>query len=127
MSVTQPVIRDAFLPDPLVRQLEEYRLFDVLTPAYVNDGTYMWFRGNFYTLSSEDGYMYTKVGFAMKDNPFIMDPMGFILPQTLDGTWKASFTVMSGGRPMRYDIAGEDYYDTYTQLIGLYVNVVVPG
>jgi hypothetical protein len=127
MAVTQPVISDAFLPDPLVTRLQEYRFHDVLSPAYIPDGKYMCFRAGFYTLSGEDGYMYTKVGFAMAENPFLFDPMSFMTPRVLDGTWKASFTVLSGGRPTRYDVSGDNYYDTYEQFIIAYVNTVVPG
>lgn len=127
MAVTQPVISDAFIPDGPLNKLREYRFYDVLSTAYVPDGKYMWFRGNFYTLSGEDGYLYTKVGFAMAENPFLFDPMSFITPRRIDGSWKASFTVLNMGRPTRYDLTGNDYYDTWDQLISEYTNAVVPG
>jgi hypothetical protein len=127
MAVTQPVISDAFIPENLVNQLQEYRLYDVLSPAYIADYTVLFFRGSLYQLYGEDGYLYTKVGFAMKYNPFIMDPMNFQTPANIGGQWQSSYMVMKGGRPIRVEIYGDDYYNTWEQLVNSYVNTVVPG
>ena len=127
MSVSQPVISEAFLDDVNLNKLQEYRIYDVLNDSYVNDGTTIWFRGNLYTLMGEDGHLFTRVGFAMATNPFLMDPMSFSTPVIMDGTWKASFTIMSRGRPLRMDVSGEGYLDTWNSLISEYTNNVVPG
>mgnify|MGYP000032062544 CR=1 FL=1 len=127
MGVYRPVISEAFLDDTNLNKLQEYRTYDVLSSAYVGDGTYMWFRGGFWTLTGEDGYLYTKVGFAMATNPLLFGPDSFMSPQVVDGSWKASFTILYRGRPLRYDLTGMDYYDTYNQLISAYTNNVLPG
>jgi hypothetical protein len=127
MPVYQPVISEAFLDDANLNKLEEYRFYDVLSEAYVNDGTRIWFRGNLYTLNAEDGYLYTRVGFAMATNPFLFDPMSFMTPQIIDGSWKASLTVLNRGRPTRMDVSGAGYLDTWNLLISQYTNTVMPG
>lgn len=129
MGVYQPTISEAFLDETNVNILLDYRMttYDVLSSAYVGDGTYMWFRGNFYTLTGEDGYLYTKVGFAMATNPFLFDPMSFMAPQIVNGQWEASFMQMNRGRPTRYGVTGMDYRETYNLLIAAYTNNVVPG
>lgn len=127
MPVFQPVISEAFVDNANVNKLEEYRLYDVLSSAYINDGTTIWFRGNFYTLMGEDGYLYTRVGFAMATNPFLMDPMSFSTPIFMNGTWSASFTIMSRGRPTRMDVSGMSYLDAWNVLISEYTNNVMPG
>ena len=126
-GVYQPIISEAFITLDQFDTLAGYRLYDVLAGAYVNDGTIIWFRGDFYTLMGEDGYLYTKVGFAMATNPFIMDPMNFLTPVYMNGMWQSSYMVMKGGRPMRVDVYGDSYPDTWNQLITSYVNTVVPG
>jgi hypothetical protein len=127
MPVYQPVISEAFLDDANLNKLQEYRFYDVLSEAYVNDGTRIWFRGNLYTLNAEDGYLYTRVGFAMATNPFLFDPMSFMPPQIVNGQWEASFMLLNRGRPTRYGVTGSNYLDTYNLLISAYTNSVLPG
>jgi hypothetical protein len=127
MAVIQPVISEAFLDETNVNILLDYRVYDVLSNAYIGDGTTIWFRGNFYTLNAEDGYLYTRVGFAMATNPFLFDPMSFKTPRIVNGQWEASFMQLNRGRPTRYGVTGMNYYDTYNELISAYTNNVVPG
>ena len=128
MAVTQPIINEAFVSDTQLNTLQGYREWDIISPAYIGGGSYMWFRGGFFTLNGvEDGYLYTKVGFAMKNNPLILDPNGFLTPVFMGGQWTASYVVMKGGRPIRVDIYDFSYLDTWNQLITSYVNTVTPG
>lgn len=123
-GVNQPIISDAFISLDQFNTLVGYNVYDVLSNAYINDGTTIWFRGNFYTLMGEDGYLYTRVGFAMATNPFLM---GFSTPIFMNGTWSASFTIMSRGRPTRMDVSGMSYLDAWDVLISEYTNNVMPS
>ena len=126
MAINNPILSQAFASLGGEELLLGYREYDVISASYVDANTYtkMLYRNQiFYITGIQYGYMITKIGFAMAQNPLILDPMSFTTPRQVGGQWTASFQVMKGG-PVRVDVYGSDYNDTWDQFIIAYVNTV---
>lgn len=131
MAISTATLSEAFLTQTQENQLSEYRTYDLITNAYVKPSTYMWFRGSTYSVpNNESGYLYGRVGFAMSENPWLIDPVSFKTPiPDGNGGFMATLTFVMpgpGGRAMRNDMYGPSYLAVWEQLIQQYIMFVQP-